>query len=202
MGFNLERLQKIKSGKHVSQNKTSISYQGVEDAAEKSKVREVGEKWEQKDADGKVTAIWEQRQGYRVKRSPNYAAIDKAREFLNSYPNCKPTCKLKKKTWIDRKFRAYRGMCHQCSIEQEDLMKLNGTWDDFQKTSLTDNAISFFKESDEYIAELEKDISTKTTYSGKAGVTEDWAGNEILAKKIIKEYKEYKEYVFEELENL
>jgi len=198
---NLEQLKEMQSGKHRSQTATKVSFADAQHTATKNKKRQVGEVWEEKNEFGEVIAIWEQKQGYRRKRSKNAEVFDNLRDYLNSYPNCNhDVCTAKSKSRLDQKMRMLHGACHQCVCEKEDMLKLTGEFAAYEKTKLRENALSFFKDSDQYIEELKKQIENKKEYSGEGGVVEVWEGSVKMAKQMVIEYEEFKKSVFEELE--
>lgn len=54
-----------------------------------------------------------------------------------------PKCERVMNHRFDRKFYYLRGHCFECNVEMEGIMRLNGTWDAFEKRMMRENEKSF-----------------------------------------------------------
>ena len=77
---NIKAIGQMIDGNHRLQTRKTI---GFSDATDKSKIREIGEIWEEKDFNGN-SIWWEQRQGYRVKHH-NHPEVTKALKEAYEY---------------------------------------------------------------------------------------------------------------------
>lgn len=193
---NIEAIQKMVQGTHFTQTKTVTGYKGTD----RTEHREVGEIWEEYNPDGTVRCIWEQKSGYRVKRSPNSEILDKVREELNSYPNCRPECKSPKNTRLDSVFRKISGMCADCHFRMETKLKLSGEYEQYEKKKILENAKSFFKAADVEIEHIKDKVSSDFGVAHDNGQIELWDGSTTTADQIYNEYHEYKKIVLDRLE--
>ena len=148
---NVKAVREMLEGKHRTQTRTKIGFTDADVASEKSKRREVGETWEEKDSNGDVIAVWEQKNGYRVRSGVHKEAVEEIREYLNSYPNCLPNCRTKVYTKLDKRFRAKFGRCADCQFRIETKMKQEGKFKEYEREQMMRNAEAFFKQADKEI---------------------------------------------------
>jgi len=156
---NIKALKQMLDGNHRLQNRTTV---GFSDATNKSKVREIGEVWEEKDFNG--NSIWfEQQQGFRIKSSlhPDVAkAMREANEYLKSFPNCqKEECTCKVPNRIDETFRRKVGMCEDCLITMETRLKIQGKFPEYALKKMEANAKAFFEQADKEVEVLKREVS-------------------------------------------
>lgn len=199
---NLKAVREMLSGDHRTQRRKSFGFQSdytVEN--EKNKVRAVGEIWEEDDGTGRIIE-WEQKQGYRVKRSKNLKAIEELRDYLAKFPNCpKETCTCKQPSRLDFKFKAIMGMCHDCVLSMETKMKLEGTWNDYAINKMKSNAQSFFEQADKEMAVLLRGLDNPSYWNGD-GTEEKWEveDKEAMIEKIKSEYEKFKQDTISQFE--
>jgi hypothetical protein len=93
--------------------------------------RNEGERWIE---DGKT---WEMKGGVRM----SVSNLVEAR-----MPFWCPKCTKPMNHKWDRKFWSIRGWCYDCNIEFEGQMRLDGTWDRFEKETMRANEISWLKD--------------------------------------------------------
>lgn len=193
---NIKALKQMLDGDHRLQNRTTV---GFSDATNKSKVREIGEVWEEKDFHGNT--VWvEQQQGFRIKSSmhPDVSkAMREANEYLKSFPNCqKETCTCKVPTRIDETFRRKVGMCEDCLITMETRLKIQGKFPEYALKKMEANAKSFFEQADIEVEVLKREVSNINFAGDENDVNpiEKWTfQDEDSYKKFIDEkYNEFK----------
>lgn len=192
---NSEQLQQILKGEHAMQQKKIFA---ISENHDKYVIHEVGDKWEEYDNDGKLIAIWEQKDGYRTKSSPWRDELVKVRQDLESYGNCYLDCK-KKHTKIydklDKKFGKLRGMCFDCLLRFENKLKVTGKYKEYETLIMKNNAMAFFAESDQEILKIADTIKNGVSYVNSDGRTEKWTDSPEMAEKILTEYGEFKNLV-------
>ena len=185
---NIKAVSEMLEGKHKTQTKKVIAFD------EKKVIkRDVGTTWS--DDKGQT---WEQKNGYKVK----VGKFAKLREDLKSFPNCnKETCVCIEPSQVDLKMKAYHGMCLNCVVEMEHKLKLDGTYDEYERKKLLSNAEAWLKS-----AEIEKDIvkaGMKAKFINEDGSIEDWGGQneeEVMAR-IEDGFTKFKENFIEKLKN-
>jgi hypothetical protein len=185
---NIKAVNEMLLGEHKTQTKKVIAFD------EKKVIkRDVGTTWS--DDKGQT---WEQKNGYKVK----VGKFAKLREDLKSFPNCnKETCVCIEPSQVDLKMKAYHGMCLNCVVEMEHKLKLDGTYDEYERKKLLSNAEAWLKS-----AEIEKDIvkaGMKAKFINEDGSIEDWGGQneeEVMAR-IEDGFTKFKENFIEKLKN-
>lgn len=198
---NIKAIREMLEGKHRTQTKTKIGFSDTESSSEKSKKREVGETWEEYDANGDVVAIWEQKQGYRVKSGIHKDAVNDIREYLNAYPNCLKDCRTKNYKKLDKRFRAKFGRCADCQFRIETKMKQEGTFKAYEREQMLKNAEAFFKQADKEIEIAYNQIAGEAHFANSDGRVEVWQGSKEQADKMREEYYEYKKIALERIKD-
>lgn len=201
---NVKAISDLLQGQHKSQTKKTFGWTDKAAADERNKKREVGEVWEETNPVTGVTYRWEQRDGYRVKSFANLAeTMEQARQYLNSFPNCpKETCTCSNPTRLDEKFRRMMGMCEDCVISMETDLKIKGSFDQYAKEKMRQNAESFFKQYDVEVENLKKELTKPITFVENAdGGVEKWESSNprALTEQIDAQYNDYKTKIMEKL---
>ena len=178
---NVKAVREMIAGTHKSQTKTNVSF-GEKKTFVK---RKVGEQWT--DDDG---TLWEQKKGYKVK----LGKLSKLREELTKFPKCKKdicTCTSPKRN--DIYMKGIHGMCFDCVIEMEHQMRIDGTYEEYERKKIYANMTSWLKK-----AEIEKEAlktALKAKFVNEDGSIEEW--NEMswedVEKKIDNEFRLFKE---------
>ena len=178
---NVKAVREMIAGTHKSQTKTNVSF-GEKKTFVK---RKVGEQWT--DDDG---TLWEQKKGYKVK----LGKLSKLREELTKFPKCKKdicTCTSPKRN--DIYMKGIHGMCFDCVIEMEHQMRIDGTYEEYERKKIYANMNSWLKK-----AEIEKEAlktALKAKFVNEDGSIEEW--NEMswedVEKKIDNEFRLFKE---------
>ena len=206
---NVNALKQMLDGNHRLQTRKTIGFSDSESSANRSKVREVGEVWEEKDHNDN-SLWWEQRNGFRVKHHmhPSVAEeLRKAHEYLQSFPNChKEKCTCIQPTRIDEKFRRMMGLCEDCVISMETSLKIQGKFDEYAFDKMKANAESFFKQADVEVDVLKREIQN-INFAGdetdQNNVVEKWSfqDTEAYLKNIDEKYKDFKEKTLQRLDS-
>lgn len=202
---NIQALNQMLVGEHRTQTRKTHGFSDVDYQSEQSKIREVGEIWEQVDAEGKTVCWWEQMSGYKRRsnlhpdRSKENLAI---REYLNSFPNCqKEVCTCKVPTRLDELFRKRNGMCEDCTMSYETKLKMQGKFNDYALGKMKANAASYFKEADKEVEVMKEELKN-IHFAGDSTTldpVERWNFENVdeMAEKIDEEYNKFKEVVME-----
>lgn len=178
---NIKAVKEMLEGKHKTQTKKTVSFDKTKEVVK----RNVGDVWT--DEDGQQ---WEQKRGYKVK----LGKLHKLREDLKKFPNCrKDECSCLDPGQADLKMKAYHGMCLDCVVDMEHQMKLDGTYDEYEKKKLLANAEAWLKQ-----AEIEKDIlkySIEANFINEDGSIEKWGGlnKDEVIERIENGFQKFKE---------
>lgn len=191
---NLNDVKKLLVGEHESQNKITVGYDGVN--KDESVVRQIGDKWF--DSDGNE---WEQKNGYKVKLGKEWQ--QELHEYLNTFPNCpKETCTCGMPKKIDQKMKKIHGMCFDCVIDMEHKIRLEGKWDEYEKTKLKENALAWLSEAERDKNSIASELS-RMEFTNDFGDNEKWKtpfNKEEMLEKIENEFAEFRKNFIEQLE--
>lgn len=201
---NIKALGEMLQGTHRLQTRKTF---GFSDAKDTSKIREVGEIWEETDINGNKI-WWEQKQGYRVKYGvhPDIAqTLKEAHEYLQTFPNCqKETCTCKQPTRIDEKFRRMVGMCEDCLISFETNLKIKGQFNEYALEKMKNNAKSFFEQADKEFEVLKREVENINFAGDENDIDpiEKWSFQDPEAYKrfLDEKYNEFKTKTLEKFE--
>jgi len=114
-----------------------------------------------------------------------------------------PKCDVIMKKRLDNKFWNMYGHCFDCQIKIENKMRIDGTYEEWEKNKVKQNKISFIKEQIQAIEEW-RDMKAPEFFNN-VGVNEPMLEKEkwdIDVEKIKKEAEEAIEKFTEELEKL
>ena len=191
---NIDDVKKLLVGEHESQNKITVGYDGVN--KDESVVRQIGDKWF--DSDGNE---WEQKNGYKVKLGKEWQ--QELHEYLNTFPNCpKETCTCGMPKKIDQKMKKIHGMCFDCVIDMEHKIRLEGKWDEYEKTKVKQNALAWLKEAEKDKDAIASELS-RMEFTNDFGDNEKWKtpfNKEEMLEKIENEFAEFRKNFIEQLE--
>lgn len=197
---NIKAIRQMIEGNHWTQTRTKVGFSDTDVSAEKNKKREVGDIWEEYDEFGNVVCVWEQKKGYRVRSGVLKDEVQAIRDYLNAYPNCLEDCKTTEYSKLDQRFRAKFGRCSDCQFRLETKMKLEGTYDEYEKSQMMENAKAFFKTADVEIDVVTNQLKGELHYANVGGDVEKWSGDPGMADKIKNEYEEYKKIALQKIE--
>lgn len=197
--YSKKEIAEMVAGTHASQTKKLFSTSLQPKNPDANIIRNVGDKWEDLDSEGNVKCIWEQKQGYRVRSTPNSAITQEYQNWKNTYPNCYDNCANTIKGRLDEKYRSIYGMCSECAAKYETQLKTSGSWQAYERSRMMENAKAFFQEADAAAIEAAERIK-KLDFTNETGRTENWVGSDERAEGLLKEYNEYKTHVLQSLE--
>ena len=191
---SVEDVKKLLHGQHESQTKVQVGF--VEDKKENSQSREIGDKWF--DEDGNE---WEQKNGYKVKLGKEWQ--QELHDYLNSFPNCpRETCTCGMPKRLDEKMRRIHGMCFDCVVSMEHKIRIEGKWEEYEKTKLKENAMAWLKEAERDKNLIVEEFS-RLEFTNDFGDNEKWKtpfNKEEMLEKIENEFAEFRKNFIEKLE--
>ena len=190
---SLDDVKKLLAGEHESQNKISVGF--TEDKKD-NQTRQIGDRWF--DEDGNE---WEQRKGYKIKLGKEWQ--QELHEYLNSFPNCpKETCTCGMPKRLDQKMKRIHGMCFDCVIDMEHKIRLEGKWDEYEKTKVKNNALAWLQEAERDKNVIASELS-RMEFTNDFGDIEEWKtpfNKEEMLEKIEKEFEEFRNNFIKKLE--
>lgn len=208
---NLDILREIDAGKHPTQTKTTIGFSDVDKIRELvlkqkqdlGRKREIGETWIEDTPAGKIKCT--QQDGYVTRIKEDVSAFSDGlrdiREFLNSLSNCSdPKCQTKQYSRADKKAIIRTKLCVSCLAAKEDILRATGKFHEYEVEKMQKNALSFFKDSDDYINEVVKELQNGRTVLGEGGTEEKIPPTPELAAAILYDYLEFKADALKQLE--
>jgi hypothetical protein len=185
---NIKAIQQMIDGTHKFQTKKSIGFSDAESTAKKAETHAVGDIWEETDPVTGLVTIVEQRDGFRIRKSKNSDALQQARDYIRSFPNCrKDTCTCLKPHPLDETMRKANGMCFDCTIEMEHELKKEGKYHAEKDVEMLKKA---YTEASKVVVNSD-------------GLTEDIQAHmtaEEFEEKVQKGFDEYKKEFLQELD--
>ena len=161
---NDRRLYYPKRAMEILRGETPVITVGYQATGSFHTHRKIGEIWT--DSQGNT---WEQKNGYKSK----ITRLDEARTPLFC-PNCGRIMKKRHDTKMFYRFN----MCFDCVIERDTQMKINGTFKDFEKTSILQSHRSMLLDAIQAIEEHLNNLSDTTSYvTEESGKLENWKGD-------------------------
>lgn len=185
---NIKAVKEMIAGNHRTQTKNTVGF----DEQKEFVKREVGEQWTDNDGN-----IWEQKKGYKVK----LGKLSELRDSLKDFPNCKEGCTSHMNpTRNDLKMKVIHGMCLDCVIEMEHNLKMEGKYEEYERSKILENAKAWLKQ-----AELEKDtikLAMQARFVNEDGSLEEWDGMSWseMEEKIESEFRTFRENFIQKLE--
>jgi hypothetical protein len=172
---NVKAVQQMLDGNHKFQTKKTTGFSDAKLVAQKNERHAIGDIWEETDSTGNIFVI-EQRDGYRIRKTKNSEIFQELRDDLKSFPNCrKETCTCSGTHPLDKKMQVIHKMCFDCVIDMEHEMTKAGTYEEYSKNKIRENALA-------WLASAERDVNMlKQTYTQAAefvtnsdGALETW----------------------------
>ncbi len=194
---NIKAIQQMIDGTHKFQTKKSVGFSDAKEQAKKSERHNVGDTWEETDSAGLIWVV-EQRDGFRVRKTKNAEVFQEIRDEIRSFPNCrKDSCTCFNPKSIDEKMRKLNGMCFDCTIEWEHEMRKAGTYEEYEKTRVRQNAEAWLRQAEKDVEMLKQTYTQASKFVTNAdGETETWAAQmtpEEFEEKVQKGFEEFKE---------
>ena len=172
---NVKAVQQMLDGNHKFQTKKTTGFSDAKLVAQKNERHTIGDVWEETDSTGNIFVI-EQRDGFRIRKTKNSEIFQELRDDLKSFPNCrKETCTCSGTHPLDKKMQIIHKMCFDCVIDMEHEMTKAGTYEEYSKNKIRENALA-------WLAAAERDVDMlKQTYTQAAefvtnsdGALETW----------------------------
>jgi len=194
---NIKAIQQMLEGNHKFQTKKTVGFSDAKDAAKKSEHHNIGDVWEETDATG-ITYVVEQRDGFRVRKTKNSEIFQSIREEMRSFPNCrKETCTCIKANSVDEKMRKIHGMCGDCVIDMEHEMRKAGTYEEYEKNKIRENALAWLRNAERDVELLKQAYTQASEFVTNAdGETESWGAKmtpEEFEETVQKQFERFKE---------
>ena len=109
-----------------------------------------------------------------------------------------PACNKVMKTRLDRKFYYMIQKCHDCVVKEETKMRINGTFDEYEKNKVRENKRSYIRDLKQTIEEWKNSPDSVTYFNqvrpdGYSLDEEKWDVNKDEINILIKEAEEYLE---------
>jgi hypothetical protein len=148
--------------------------------------------WESKIEEHKEGDIWEQDgKKWTIKNGikQSITKLDKFKHLVTMPLTC-PTCnKAMKSDSINKKMYSIHKMCLNCVIDMESKLKIQGTYQEYEKNILNSNKNASLEEFEQA---LDAWLEEKDTFVSEAGDIESWSGGDKT-----KMYSELKEKISE-----
>ena len=154
----VQRMRNIVMGKYGKKTEVQTGY------VRKEAERKEGDVWE---ARGKT---WTMKNGI----IRNITKTSAARKALR-LPLCCPECGNRMKKRLDKKFYDLKKRCFDCQVAFEHVKRIDGTYDEYEKKQIQENAEQMYKTAELMLNDYLKDAKSQH-YITEAGQLEDWSG--------------------------
>lgn len=150
-------MRNLVTGKYKAKTATQIGYKKKEE-------RHVeGDVWEER---GKT---WTIKNGIKQ----NFTKLTELRKTIRT-PLCCPECGTRMQKRLDKKFYKLRGKCFDCNIADEHKMRVQGTYDQYERNTIGKKLDTMYENVKdalgEYVENIHKDYITES------GHKEEWYG--------------------------
>ena len=180
---DVERMRNLIQGKTGASTETQIGY------SKKRVERKEGDVWTEN------RKTWTIKNG--IKQTISKLDAIKKEVFV---PLCCPECSKVMKHKLDKDNYKIHKKCHDCIIEFEHQLRMEGKYDDYIKELKAKNSLNMVDEMESYL--LSAVNATKEGYISEQGEIENWAGGidkEKMTKDIIEGAKIRRESIKKEL---
>ena len=167
---DVERLRNLIKGNTNTSSEVQIGYIKL------NKDYQEGDIWEEK---GKK---WTIKDGLKQ----TYTKLDNIKKEAFTPLFC-PDCGGVMKKRMDTKMYKIHKKCFDCVIEMEHKLKLEGKYDEYEKNLVTQNALSYANDLEQYL--LEAINTSNSQYVSENGEVERWKGG-IDKEKLTQEVKD------------
>ena len=166
---DVERVRNLVQGKTNSSSENQVGYQ-------KKRIEyKEGDVWEEN------RKTWTIKKG--IKQTISKLDAIKKEVFM---PLCCPKCSKVMKHWLDKDNYKIHKKCHNCVVEFEHNLKINGEFNDYEKSLELKNNLSILDETEAYLLNMAN--SSNSGFVSEDGVVERWVGG-INKEKYHKEVK-------------
>ena len=195
---NTKAIQQMLDGTHKFQTKKSVGFSDAEQVAKRNERHEVGDTWEETDSSTGITYIYEQRDGFRVKKTKASDALQSIREEIRAFPNCrKETCTCIGTHQLDQKMRKIHGMCFDCTIEMEHELKKEGKFEEYEQSKIRENKLAWLAAAERDVAMLKQVYTEASNFvTNSEGQQEAWTARmtaEEFDETIQKQFDKFKQ---------
>jgi hypothetical protein len=195
---NVKAVQQMLEGNHKFQTKKTVGFSDATETADKNRKRLVGEVWEETDSTSGITYIIEQRDGFRIKKTKSSDVLQEVRDEVRSFPNCrKDTCTCLGKHPLDQKMQKIHGMCFDCVIEMEHELKKQGTYDEYERNKIRENALAWLRSAERDVEMLKQTYTQASEFvTNSDGEKEVWTARmtpEEFEETIQSQFNKFKE---------
>lgn len=202
---NVKAVQQMLDGTHKFQTKKTIGFSDAQAAAKKNEHHLVGDVWEETDSISGITYIIEQRDGFRIKKTKASDVLQSVREEIRAFPNCrKETCTCLKANHLDEKMRKIHGMCFDCVIELEHELKKAGTYEEYERQKIRENALAWLASAERDVNLLRETYTQASNFvTNSEGQLETWAAKmtpEEFDNTIQEQFNKFKEKFLKDLD--
>jgi hypothetical protein len=135
-------------------------------------IRKIGDVWE--DEDGK---IWEQKDGFKVKKSKLTDVMSSIRNELYEMTRCsRPSCsKSGKYSKTDKKVIEKYNYCTSCLAELEHPIRVDGNWETYKTWRVSVDMIKEAEAILENLNQARNEIKQDYKYVNSDGTTQVWS---------------------------
>lgn len=142
--------------------------------------------------------------GVHKKKEQSPEEIEKKRQRDDALKSARmpwfcPKCEDIMNGKFDRKFYYLRGTCFDCVVKEETTMKINGTYDLYEKMHLWKNSLSVLRDAKQQFEEAEQALSDPT-FVNEFGDVEMWKGVDLDHER--KNIREILKDIDESVENI
>lgn len=194
---NIKAIQDMLEGRHKFQTKKTVGFSDAAESAKRNEHHEIGDVWEETDTNGNIFIV-EQRDGFRIRKTVNTDVMQSVRDDLRIFKNCrKDVCTCVGTHPLDQKMKKIHDMCFDCVIEMEHEMKKAGTFDDYARNKIKENALAWLRSAERDVELLKQSYTQASKFVTNAeGETETWAAKmtpEEFEDQIQKQFDSFKE---------
>jgi hypothetical protein len=195
---NTKAVQQMLDGTHKFQTKKTVGFSDAEQVAKRNERHEVGDTWEETDSSTGITYIYEQRDGFRVKKTKASDALQSIREEIRAFPNCrKETCTCIGTHHLDQKMRKIHGMCFDCTIEMEHELRKEGKFEEYEQSKIRENKLAWLAAAERDVAMLKQAYTQASKFvTNSDGQQEAWTARmtaEEFDETIQKQFDKFKQ---------
>jgi len=195
---NTKAIQQMLDGTHKFQTKKPVGFSDAEQVAKRNERHEVGDTWEEMDSGTGITYIYEQRDGFRVKKTKASDALQSIREEIRAFPNCrKETCTCIGTHHLDQKMRKIHGMCFDCTIEMEHELRKEGKFEEYEQSKIRENKLAWLAAAERDVAMLKQAYTQASKFvTNSEGQQEAWTArmtSEEFDETIQKQFDKFKQ---------
>jgi len=200
---NIKAINQMLDSTNKFQTKKTVGFSDAEKSAELNERHEIGDVWEETTSSG-TTYVVEQRDGFRIRKTKNSDVLQSVRDEIRSFPNCrKETCTCAGTHMLDLKMRGIHGMCFDCVIEMEHEMKTEGTFDEYARNKVRENALAWLQDAERDVEMLKKAYTQVAEFvTNSQGELETYAARmtpEEFENSVQQEFEKFKEQFLNKL---